>query len=89
MQKMLTKKEKADWLNFSRKLEKYKGQGRKPACLLPGMQELQVKDGKRNGYSAYGRESSKQDKRVVAASTGADCNASGGYQEEGSSQGSS
>ena len=30
MQKMLTKKEKADWLNFSRKLEKYKGQGNQP-----------------------------------------------------------
>jgi hypothetical protein len=30
MQKMLTKSEKADWLNFARKIEKYKGQGNQP-----------------------------------------------------------
>ena len=45
MQKMLTKSEKADWLNFARKIEKYKGQGNQPV-YFPMCKKCRTKMGK-------------------------------------------
>jgi hypothetical protein len=83
MQKMLTKSEKADWLNFARKIEKYKGQGNQPVyfpmckkCRKMGNgTDIQHMDGnpanKIKGRTPYQRErtalQAEATKKVAAA----------------------